>query len=214
MITKWLGVLARYIRHLWSILVLGLVFFVLDISGVVQVFLPDFKLTEPLFITIFLIAFVIANVRIYGEHEDRIARLEADKADALNAVIQEIELNRASANHNASVRGPTDSPGALPLMRLSDSSSKDVFLSGRFAFDNTLLQTAREYLQAINHINTLIANVEASTAKFQNAADKVDTIKRYCGGQLRPELDGQAKSLPRLIDDLQKLVAHEISTVK
>jgi hypothetical protein len=176
--------------------------------------LPDFKLTEPLFVTILVIAFVVANLKIYEEHETLISKLEADKVDALNAAIQEIELNKASAQHNASITGPTDRPGALSFIRLNDSGCRDIFLRGRFAFDDPLLQVAREYLQTIDHMNTLITNVEASTAKFQNAAGKVAAIKRYCGGQLHPESDGQAKSLPSLIDHLEQLIAREISTTR
>lgn len=213
MMTRWISVFTRYLRQLLSVLILGIVFFVLDMSGLVQVFLPDFRLTETIFIAVFLIAFVIANLKIYDEHEREIIQLKADKDDALNAVVQEIELNKASANHNASLRGPTASPGALPFIRLSDSSCRDVFLSGRFSFDNILLQAVREYLQTVSHINTLIANVEASTARFQNASDKVDAIRRYCNGQLL-ELDGEAKGLPSLMDDLQRLIAHESAAIK
>jgi len=175
-VRKWLGVFTRYIRDLILVVLLGVVFLVLDLFDVIHVFFPSFTLTQPLLISTFIIAFLIANIRIYGDQESRITELEATKVNALDSTIQEIERNRASAKHNAGIRGQTNSPGALAFIRFDGSICKDIILSGRFKFDYNVLEAAREYLQTINHLNSMMDNVEAATARFQNAAGMVDAL--------------------------------------
>jgi hypothetical protein len=206
--------------ELW---VIGFWIFALDALGlVIDTFVPSFSPPRWVYWAIPAIGFLVANVKLFSDQEDRIVELMSDqenrivelmsdKANALKAVVQEIEMNKASADHNAAVRGQTSSPGALPFRRLDDYSCREVFLGGRFAFDDSLLQAAREYLQTIKHINTLIASVEASTTRFQSAAGTADSIRRYCSGQLNPTPDSQATGLPDVIDNLQRLIEREIS---
>jgi hypothetical protein len=202
-----LGLLKLWIYWFWAPALEALALFT-------DPYIPGFSIPREVHLGILALGFLVANVKLFSDQEIRITELVANKVDALIATIQELEMNRASADHNAAVRGQTKSPGALPFMRLDDHSCKEVFLSGRFTFNQSLLQAVREYLQTINHMNTLITSVEARTAKFQNAAGTADAIRRYCGGQLNPELNGRAKSLPDVIDNLQELIEHEINVTE
>ncbi len=186
-------------------------FVALDALGlIIATFEPSFSPPRWVYWAIPALGFVAANVKLFNEQANRIIQLSANKANALQAVAHEMALNRTSADYNIRLRGSTSSPGALPFKTLEDYACQEVFLSGRFAFDDALLHATRDYLQTIKHINTLIDSVEASTTRFQNATSSAEAIRRYCSGQLNPTLDSQAMGLPDVIDRLQKLVEREI----
>lgn len=143
-IQEWLYILLRYIYRLVWVAIFSIVFGLLSAFDVVERLFPQYQLPRGLLLRLLFAAFLIANVIIFGQQERRIAKLQAGKTDALNAVIHEIAVNQASAAHNAGVRGLTNSPGALPLMRLSDDRCRETLLSGRLRFGKPSLSDAAE----------------------------------------------------------------------
>ena len=207
------SVTTRYLLRFLQLWLFWFWFVALDAVGlIVDTFVPGFSPPRWVYWAIPGIGFVVANVKLFSDQESHITQLAASKADALNAVTQEIEMNRASAAYNAQVRGKANSPGSLPFERMDDSQSRGILLSGRFALDDSLLEVAREYSQVIRRVNTLIANVEVATTRFRNASGTADTIRQCCSGQTETPAVDQTAGLPTVMDKLQKLIEQEMSS--
>lgn len=205
------SILVRYLIRLVRLWLFWCWFVALDALGlVVDTFFPDCSPPRWIYWTIPILGFLLANVKLFADQETRIAELTTDKTDALNAVIQEIETNLASAVHNAALRGNAKLPGSLPFERLKDYICRETLLKGRFVLDPALIQVARKYVQVVNRVNTLIASVEATTSKFQNAGGTADRIRRYCSKGPEP-IDDETEGLPHLMDELQELIEREIA---
>lgn len=213
-VKKIASVTARYLRRFIQLWLVWFWFAALDSVGlIVDTFVPGFSPPRWVYLAIPGIGFLVANMRLFSDQESRIAQLTASKADALNAVAQEIKMNQVSAEHNTKVRGNASLPGSLSFERLDDSQSREILLSGRFVLDDSLLEVARKYSQAIRRVNTLIGKVEAATDKFQNASGTADIIRQYCSGQTKVPAVNQTAGLPIVMDELQKLIEQEMSGV-
>jgi len=188
---------------------------ILDLIGGVSVsFLPaNFILPQSVYWAVLGLGFVAANFKLYLDLESeklvlttKLSQIEAGKVEAFKAARQEIEVNRAAAKHNADIKGSPSYPGALPFIHLHSESCKQHLLSGRFVIDDPLLEVAREYVLTIEHVNTLMQSVRDSTARFQDASASVEAIRRYCGGRMNEQYDGQAKSVPDVLSQLESLL--------
>jgi len=175
-------------------------FVALDIvSFIVDIFVLNFP--RWIYLVIAGSGFIVVNIKMFADQENRIRELTAGKVDTLKAVIQEIESNRKKAQENAQIRGNASFPGSLSFMQFCSSRCQGTLLSGELKLKDPLLKSARQYKDRMEQVNTLIESVKASTERFQSADGYANTIRKIC-----------SESLPNVMNDLQGLIEQEITS--
>lgn len=135
-------------------------------------------------------------------------RQRQERRNALiKAAMDEAILNEDFAGHNARTAIEPVFPGVF--IHQPASSCIQAFHGGTFDVDNDTRTAVREYIEGIEHVNSMIRNLELAGSPPYNVRFLEDVraaIHRYCGGQMDRSIDGEAKSLLQRIQNFRKVL--------
>ena len=148
--------------------------------------------------------FVVLYFEVYVANRKR----REERSALVKAAMDEALLNEDFARHNAR-KAATGLGGVFVDQRVS--SCIQAFHTGTFDIDDDTRAVVNGYIKVVEQVNSMIQALRSTLFYRPGDSASLDelrtTIKRYCGGEMDPKIDGDAKSLPGQIKEFRNELA-------